>query len=57
VLGNIGSGGDWRGRAAARASILTQNIADSEVLSEVSQIVLRIDFVFAMGNPRFFNFH
>jgi hypothetical protein len=27
------------------------NIADSEVLNEVSQIVLKVDFVFAIGTP------
>jgi hypothetical protein len=31
------------------ASILTKNIANSEVLNEVSQIVLKIDFVFVIG--------
>jgi hypothetical protein len=30
-----------------------QNIADSEVLNEVSQIVLKIDFVFVIGTTRF----
>ena len=31
--------------AAALASIFTKNIADSEMLNEVSQIALKIDFV------------
>jgi hypothetical protein len=37
----------------AEASKLTKNIADSEVLSEVSQIVLKIDFVFVIGTTLF----
>jgi hypothetical protein len=32
-----------------RASTPTENIADSEVLDEVSQIVLKIDFALAVG--------
>ena len=41
---------------SVRASILAQNIADLEVLNEVLQIVLTIDFVFAMGTT-LFNFY
>ena len=37
----------------AQASILTKNIADSEVLNEVSQIVLKIDYVFVIGTTLF----
>ena len=45
-----------RGEGCSRlqpASILTKNIADSEVLNEVSQIVLKIDFVFVIGTTLF----
>jgi hypothetical protein len=37
----------------AVASTLTKNIADSEVLNEVSEIVLKIDFVFVIGTAPF----
>ena len=43
-------------RDDALASILTKHIADSEVPNEVSQIALKIDFVFAIGTT-LFNFH
>jgi hypothetical protein len=38
---------------ARQASTLTKNIADSEVLNAVSQIVLKIDFVFVIGTTIF----
>ena len=37
-------------RESAKANTLNKNIADSEVLIEVSQIVLKIYFVFVIGN-------
>jgi hypothetical protein len=36
-----------------RARMLTQNTADSEVLNEVSLIVLKIDIVFVIGTTHF----
>ena len=42
-------------RVASKAAWLAYlpNIADSEVLNEVSQIVLKIDFVFVIGTTLF----